>query len=368
MEYIPELKCQIIQKFGKSISTKTDANALREHIMLVTSELISESTIRRFFGLIPQRKTSITTLNILSNYLGFSDYNEFVSNCNQKILDIINQENSADSILIELEKRNLFGIAELNLLANYLSQLIIFGQQDDVVPFFENEHLYQKIISNKNVHDFFSQKIGAAIDHVETDDIIPLLSSTYFSQLVLHRYIDIGNEKMGLLYKQYLSMTDNPLEINIFNSILALNSAHKNDFTSYRRHLARIDFTLKMGSPEYNGRLSLLNWILDSNDSHLMNQGKLFKNQIHLFSIDIIQYGLLQEKFSLLRLWLSSFPELKDNRRWVSRDLNSIYQIADKAINQKTTSLSQIKVDKINIPTTRLSTIYRLILAKLSIS
>ena len=368
MEYISELQLYIERKVGRRITSRKDANLLRAEILKVTHEPISESTIRRFFHLIPRTQTSKTTMDILSNYVGFSNYNEFVNYCNQKISRILNATNSTQSILSELENVNFLGIAELNLIGNYLSKQIIFEQYDDIISFFENENLFQKIIQNQNAHDLFSQIIGSAILKVEPfTNLKKLLASKNFAQLVLHRYIDIGNIEMEKIYNLYLSNTQNPIDTNIFNSVLALNAAYTSDFKKLQHHLNKINIKLKIDSPEFNGRLALLKWILDPDDKKIINQGKLFNKNIHLYSIDIVQYCLLMNKISFLTSWLNSFPNLKDDQRWISSDLNSIYEIAFELVNQKKKSLSEVNFDKTPIPNSKISTIYQRILSKISV-
>lgn len=69
---------EIQRKYGKRIATSTDFESLSNHILEVTKESISSSTLKRLWGyvtLCPSPRAC--TLDILSRYLGFKDFNAF---------------------------------------------------------------------------------------------------------------------------------------------------------------------------------------------------------------------------------------------------------------------------------------------------
>ena len=74
---IEELKGEIEKSFGKRISTRGDCELLSDDLFRKTGVVISYNTIRRMFGLAEYRQPRVTTLNHLSNYIGFKSFQDF---------------------------------------------------------------------------------------------------------------------------------------------------------------------------------------------------------------------------------------------------------------------------------------------------
>ena len=74
---VEELKSQIEKSFGKKIITRGDCELLSEDLYKRTGVVISYNTFRRMFGLAEYRQPRLTTLNHLSNYIGFQSYQDF---------------------------------------------------------------------------------------------------------------------------------------------------------------------------------------------------------------------------------------------------------------------------------------------------
>jgi hypothetical protein len=74
---VEELKGQIEKSFGKRIITRGDCELLSEDLYKRTGVVISYNTFRRMFGLAEYRQPRLTTLNHLSNYIGFQSYQDF---------------------------------------------------------------------------------------------------------------------------------------------------------------------------------------------------------------------------------------------------------------------------------------------------
>lgn len=81
---IPELNYllkKVEQRYGRRISTSTDFEALSVVIEHKTGELVSASTLKRLWGYVSMRPTPrISTLDILSRYLGTRDFQTFCKN------------------------------------------------------------------------------------------------------------------------------------------------------------------------------------------------------------------------------------------------------------------------------------------------
>src|SRR5690554_1863058 len=77
---IQKLKDSIESKFGNKIAYQKDCKALSNRIFNDTSQVISPSTLRRFFGFLSTNSNpSNATLDILSIYCGYSDWEEYKS-------------------------------------------------------------------------------------------------------------------------------------------------------------------------------------------------------------------------------------------------------------------------------------------------
>ena len=75
---IQKLKDSIEGKFGSKIAYQKDCKSLSDNVFHNTSQIISPSTLRRFFGFLSTNShPSTATLDILSIYCGYSDWEEY---------------------------------------------------------------------------------------------------------------------------------------------------------------------------------------------------------------------------------------------------------------------------------------------------
>lgn len=78
---IPELKfllSEVEKSYGRSVSTTTDFEALSVVIERDINERLSASTLKRLWGYVSNNSSpSLTTLNILSRFVGKSDFRAF---------------------------------------------------------------------------------------------------------------------------------------------------------------------------------------------------------------------------------------------------------------------------------------------------
>lgn len=78
---IPELKfllAEVEKTYGRSVSTTTDFEALSVVIERDINEMISSSTLKRLWGYVSNNSSpSLTTLNILSRFIGQKDFRTF---------------------------------------------------------------------------------------------------------------------------------------------------------------------------------------------------------------------------------------------------------------------------------------------------
>lgn len=78
---IDKLKSEIEIRFGRKISYQKDCNILSSCILNHTKEYLSPATLRRVFGFLTTNSNpSRVTLDILSRYIGFNDWEDFNKN------------------------------------------------------------------------------------------------------------------------------------------------------------------------------------------------------------------------------------------------------------------------------------------------
>jgi hypothetical protein len=136
--YIDELRIRVANRFGCQIKTKSDAQCLREAIFVKQNEYLSESTIRRFFKLIPSGKIARNTLDVFSRYIGFQSYLHFGEFC-EKIIHFSTANNTDVVILEGLKEKEVLTMLEINLIAHRISQCIIESNYSSLNLYFNNE-------------------------------------------------------------------------------------------------------------------------------------------------------------------------------------------------------------------------------------
>jgi hypothetical protein len=368
MNFKQELRNHLQIKFGKTILSKADITKLQSQILSETAHRISESTLRRFFNLIPSTKTSKTILDILSEFIGYKDYNSFVEHCNIKINSILN--NSSNTfILSELEKKSDISLLEVGLLSNHIINLIRGNDLKIVAKFFDSTSLYRLISRNPNIHELFGHSIGPIVENSEfVPDPKILLQTKYFIQLVLFRYVDVGNDNISRYLSALLECSKDAIERAFCRSVLALNAVYKKDLTVARQIYSSIEAPGNELSPQLAGRIALLEWILNGDDDKLFKIADEYADRIHFFSIDILQYLLSQEKHRMLRKWLKRYREgLISNEQWVKIELSRVVEAAHDILNHKGDKKQQLNIQKYTFQGIKSSTIYHSFLEKINL-
>lgn len=86
---VNQLRKNIEKQFGKDIKTATDCDKLASVIIRDCKTNISSQTLRRFFGLIKTTsESSHFTLDLLSQFCGYSNFEVFSNACNNQELEL----------------------------------------------------------------------------------------------------------------------------------------------------------------------------------------------------------------------------------------------------------------------------------------
>jgi hypothetical protein len=339
MAYIFELRLLVENKFGKKITTKSDASKLRIAIFREVKEFVSESTIRRFFLLMKSNNSfSIASLDILSNYVGFKNFKDFEAHQNNKIISIVTSNNFYDSFLInELENKKEISIFETNLLINYVKTLVETNATQKIQLFFNNEKTHKLIVFNYNIHNLFAQQIGKLLfDKSHSIEIKDLTSTRFFLKLVLYRYVDIQNKSIEEYYKVALKTAVDQSEITFMYSVLCLNAFYFDNSELAVIYYNKIIINNQNYSIELEGRLALIKYLITDKKEEFLNTAKRFADNIHFFSIDIVQYLLFKNNLDLLKEWYAIFDLYKRPfNNWISNDIDFTYKIVYFILHNK---------------------------------
>jgi len=77
---LQRIKGLVELKYGKKITYQKDCTYLSYNILEATGLLISPSTLRRLFGFLTTNSNpSRASLDILSQYCGFTDWSDFIT-------------------------------------------------------------------------------------------------------------------------------------------------------------------------------------------------------------------------------------------------------------------------------------------------
>lgn len=364
MIFIEELKVRVIDRFGKDIKTKPDAGELRDMIFQQLKEFLSESTIRRFFGLIPSVKTSQTTMEILSKFIGFDSYANFVEFCYRTVL-VSTKIGPNELILHSLYEKKNVTLMEANLIAYRIIQCITDQDTDSLVKYFNHEPLFRLIRSDDSIADLFAQTVGPYIEkEVYIEDLSSVLSTKYFIPLVLYKYVDIQNKGMERYYEWIIINHKNEHDLIFSASILSLNCIYFERVTQAEKYYQVIDKRFTIMAPVLNGRIALLDWYFSNDFDGLIRKAERYEGQLLFFSIDIMSFLVFFNKINHLKKWFYHFPTIHQNgKTWVEKEIDFFYKIAKSISEENHGEVKKQIVQKISMlnSDSTFSKIYRIL-------
>ncbi len=345
--FTEELRIRVENHFGKPVATKMDAQELSRIVLVTQKEYLSESTIRRFFNLIPSGKTSRTTLNIFSRYIGYLSILHFSEYCEGLIKEVTQNQLDAN-ILNSLAYKKNISIFELNLLCNRIMQLINEQNTATLEVYFNHDDVYKIIKSSLSTSDLFAQTLGPLfIEALVCLDLDVMLNTKYFIPIMLHHYVDVSNHKFDKIYQWMLENSKTPEDKMFAASVLSFNHLLSNNLTESLFYYEKINL-LNTGqiSPQLQGRIALLEFVFFNNFESLLAKAKQNKEQIVFFSIDIIPYLIITKNIEMLQKWYFHFPNITDSQSsWVEIDFVSFIKMGKYMAEGKIEELKKIKED-----------------------
>lgn len=211
------LRTDIEKKVGFKINTTTDVKSFLAILQENTNDPISLSTLRRFWNLIPMRKSNNFTLDILAKFLEYASYQEYVKKKNEY------EKWYADAALQKLKLKK-------NLTADdfqFLNEIIEKSESNTVfISLFEHAFYNEKwdyctALFDENNISCFRNKLP--INHFQTNiayilfiflygisreifenSIEKLVTNKNFRQNVIYIHIDILglNKRYGIILEK----------------------------------------------------------------------------------------------------------------------------------------------------------------------
>ena len=351
-----QLLIDVQKKSNITVSNVRDIKFLKEEVESITAKTIGFNTLRRLFGFLESTNPSISTLNTLSKYLGFSSFTNYKNHQSnytvwyfqQKLLRLQSQKN----ISVEAVEEINIGLRDENNLV-YLAYFITYQIEKNNIQNLKTifNHIQVSNISHTQLHKMSSIVITSLINIPEVKAL------NIYSTLVPN---EIFRNNITLPYINYAHLNSR------YNKILALiknHAANSSDLLfvtlmKYYRHFyceKSTDFKYKIVKPKgFSSFYSVLKGryyaccIMQSNQITKKLKREIYaecKNiKISFFFEEIIpslviksEYDFLNEIFDLY------YEELLESDIWSTTTSNALYLIGLANINWKNKQLSSAK-------------------------
>lgn len=349
--------------FGKPIKQQRDLLQLKEDIYNSTAKVIGFNTLRRFFGLLPETKTSLKTLNTLAAYLGYNSFALFEAQTALKT-DWFNWIFiHRIEVKPKLEKEDLL---ELNRLKNSNKNYYLYLNS-----------IIKNYILNKNIEGFefiLSQKSLYQIDY---HYLLRIANTTgvYLRTIApqdIHLFTNLTKSKIFRESFLYLMVDYSSLFSN-YGILLEAASKHENDtanrlfiklITNYGLYLKDKTYVeiehenAQTLHPTLLGRYygyQLLNPKLtniDSTINQIITASKIVNSKLNLF-FEVFPALLITKRIDHLSNFINKYYEdLFDATEWQHKNEEVIYLsgqafvfVSNKDFQNASNSLSFINID-----------------------
>ncbi|MDG1724809.1 MAG: hypothetical protein P8I11_03885 [Bacteroidia bacterium] len=283
---IDRLLNNVEDKIGFKIINRGDCELMSNIILDVLGIEISYNTIRRLYGLAPSTKPNINTLNILSKFLGYSDYIKF---CQE------------------------YEIKEKQILSSKIYKLIYDGDRKKILG---NIHTIKN--SHQNFTEFITlliRELFHAKKFILIDEIFNLNELNY-NNFTYSELLHIGNCIGLIIRRQGLN------DIALMNNINLLHCVYLTfvDYSSLNGYYGK--WTNYVSKRNKSGDIMIFSSaILDL--KNFLNNKKITFNNFELIYSDKLN--------PILRSRLLSLFIIKKNKEDITKLLNSYYKSHKKS-------------------------------------
>tara|TARA_B110000259_G_scaffold27803_1_gene29372 strand:- start:155 stop:1429 length:1275 start_codon:yes stop_codon:yes gene_type:complete len=237
---IESLKIKIEEHAGFKILTQGDCHLLSKQIKSEIKQVLSYNTIRRFFNLADKRKTSRSSLDILSKYIGYKDFSHFnISFPHEHKWSVENklffflEQNDSKGLLICLAKIKSSTSNYVSIISNVCREVIYRRDFKLLSNIFELDSLrFSDFTYNEVVQIGNSLGILLRSHPINKDDTVILLNNFNFIQCVCLIFVDYSNlNSYYFKWSQILSEKKGHMEIFIFSNCIIQLSNYLNKRT-----------------------------------------------------------------------------------------------------------------------------------------
>lgn len=351
-----QLLIDVQKKSNITVSNVRDIKFLKEEVESISAKTIGFNTLRRLFGFLESNNPSISTLNTLSKYLGFSSFSNYKKHQSnytvwyfqQKLLRLQSQKN----ISVEAVEEINIGLRDENNLV-YLAYFITYQIEKNNIQNLQTifNHIQVSNISHTQLHKMSSIVITSLINTPEDKAL------NIYSVLISN---EIFRNNITLPYINYASLNSRYIKILALIENHAANSSDLLFVTlmKYYRHFyceKSTDFKYKIVKPKgFSSFYSVLKGryyaccIKQSNQITKKLKREIYaecKNiKISFFFEEIIPSLIIKSEYDfLIEIFDRYYEELLESDIWSTTTSNALYLIALANINWKNEQLSSAK-------------------------
>lgn len=373
-----QILIDIQKKSNITILNIRDIKNLKEEIEASISAKIGFNTLRRLFGFLPKTRPSTATLTILSKYLGFTSYSNYLNNklnydewyFQMKMLRLQLNETALEKN--EVIQFNIFLQNEnnINAVANYVCYLIEKNKIDSLIVFFtvfDYKKLTDSTLSKFAILTSFSfYKIETKVALNIYKVLIPFESFRNSGPLYFIDYSHLNGHYIEVI-KMINEFNANASDF-LFTSLMKFyqkfysNEQYSGILIDFPKNPNQL-FPVLLG--RYYGYKILSVEKIDKSLENAINKD-LKTRQPHIFLVEIIPALVLKEEYDFLNSIIEKYyEEIFEMDRWSSKSTVANYLIGLASVNihkgnlkAAKNNLDLVELDKIELAYTDYITLF----------
>lgn len=353
-----QLLIDVQKKSNISVHSIKDLKMLKIELESASEKPIGFNTLRRLFGFLPTTNPSISTLNALSKYLGFSSFPNYKNHqfnysewyFQQNLLRLQSQKNISTEAITDI---NIGLRDEKNLV--YLSYFIAFQIEKNNINILQTLFKFITVsnISHSQLHKL-STIVITSLNNTPEDKALDLytllISNDIFRNNITLPYIDYVN--LNSRYSKVLAL----IETHAANSSdLLFVTLMKFYWHFYSENNS--DFTYKIEKPKgFSNLFSVLKGryyaccILQSKEISKKLKNEIYTEctniKISFFFEEIIPSLVIKSEYDfLMEIFDRYYEELLESDIWSNTTSNALYLIGLANINWKNNQILSAKIN-----------------------
>jgi hypothetical protein len=341
-----QIVIDIQKKSGITIESVRDIKNLKEELESKGSIKIGYNTLRRLFGFLPKTVPSSATLNILSKYLGFASYSNYINNklnydewyFQMKMLRLQLNEITIEKKEVLKFNDSLQNENNIIAVANYVGSLIEKNKIDSLEVFFavfDYKKLSDSALSKFAIITTFSfYKLETKVSLNIYKILIPFESFRNSGPLYFIDYSRLNDNYIKVI-KMINELNDNESDF-LFTSLMKFyQKFYSNE--DYSEILIELPKNPDQLFPVLLGRYYGYKILSVEKIDHLLENSikkELKTAQHHIFLVEIVPALVLKEEYAFLNSIIEKYyEELFEVDRWSSKSTIANYLIGLASVN-----------------------------------